>query len=180
MRKVDLAAAGDVVIREMLVADLDRVMALEHDVFDTPWTVDLFIHELKRAERTIYLVAESGGRVFGYIGAQVLGSEVHITNMAVDAAVRRRGFGSNLLIACLRRGTERGARWLTLEVRQNNREARAFYRLFGFDEIGLRRGYYADSGENALIMVTGDISAPEYRELINGIEAAVCGGKGEG
>lgn len=175
-----MAAAGDVVIREMLVADLDRVMALEHDVFDTPWTVDLFIHELKRAERTVYLVAESGGRVLGYIGAQVLGSEVHITNMAVDAAKRRRGLGSSLLIACLRRGTERGARWLTLEVRQNNQEARAFYRIFGFDEIGLRRGYYADSGEDALIMVTGDISAPEYREFIDGIEATIYGGKGEG
>ena len=173
-------AAGDVVIREMLVADLDRVMALEHDVFDTPWTVDMFIQELKRAEGTIYLVAESGGRVLGYIGAQVLGREVHVTNMAVDAAKRRRGLGSCLLIACLRRGAERGARWLTLEVRQNNQEARAFYRLFGFDEIGLRRGYYADSGEDALIMVTGDICAAEYREFIDGIEATLNSGNGEG
>ncbi len=168
-----MEGADEFKIREMLATDLAGVMGLEHQVFESPWTEELFAQELKRGEACIYLVAESGGSVLGYIGAQVLGGEVHVTNMAVAQALRRRGLGSALLVSCVRRGLERGARWLTLEVRETNHEAREFYRQFGFDEIGLRRGYYADSGEDAVIMATGDIRDPGYVALIDRIEAGL-------
>lgn len=171
--------AAGVRIREMLASDLEEVMGLEYEIFDAPWDEELFMQELRRGEGTIYLVAESGGTVFGYIGAQLLGGEVHVTNMAVAAAHRRRGLGSALLVSCVRRGTARGARWLTLEVRENNSEAREFYRLFGFDEIGMRRGYYADSGEDAVIMATGDIREPGYQALLDKMGAGGAGGDGD-
>jgi ribosomal-protein-alanine N-acetyltransferase len=161
------------VIREMRISDLDRVIDLELDIFPSPWTDDMFIHELNQGERTLYLVAERGARLLGYIGAQLFGNEVHITNMAVDEELRGRGLGSALLINMVRRGSAGGARWLTLEVRENNRQARQFYRLFSFDEVGIRRGYYADSGEDAVIMVTGDIRHPDFRDNLDRIEASL-------
>lgn len=163
--------AGNTTIREMTASDLPGVMALEMEIFESPWTEKLFLQELRMPERTIYLVAERGGEVLGYVGAQVLGSEVHITNMAVAAAYRRRGVGSRIFIACARSGAARGARWLTLEVRESNLEAREFYRRFGFEEIGLRKRYYVESGEDAVIMATGDVNEPGYRELMARLEA---------
>jgi ribosomal-protein-alanine N-acetyltransferase len=162
-----------VLIRDMSEGDLDRVLALEKQAFPSPWTKDLFLHELRRGHSVMYMVALIEGRLLGYIGAQQYKSEIHVTNMAVDREFRRRGLGSLLLIACVRRGYDVDARWLTLEVRENNREAQHFYRRFGFEEIGLRYGYYAETGENAVIMVTGDITAPDYRKLIDSIESEI-------
>lgn len=161
------------VIREMRPSDLDSVLDLEVEIFPSPWTDDMFVHELNKGASALYLVAERGARLLGYIGAQLFGNEVHITNMAVDPELRRQGLGSALLINLVRRGAAQGARWLTLEVREANHEARTFYRLFSFDEVGIRRGYYADSGEDAIIMVTGDIRHQDFRDNIDSIEASL-------
>jgi [ribosomal protein S18]-alanine N-acetyltransferase len=168
-----MAIPTGMVIREMRSGDLDRVIALEQAVFPSPWTDDMFIHELNKGARALYLVAERGAKLLGYIGAQLFGNEIHVTNMAVDRELRRQGLGSALLINMVRRGDAGGARWLTLEVREGNREARLFYRLFSFDEVGIRRGYYVDSGEDAVIMVTGDIRHPDFRNNLDSIEASL-------
>jgi [ribosomal protein S18]-alanine N-acetyltransferase len=160
-------------IRDMNEGDLGQVLALEEQTFPTPWTEDLFLQELRRGHNVMYLVALTGDRLLGYIGAHQFKSEIHVTNMSVDLEFRRKGLGSLLLITCVRRGYDRGARWLTLEVRENNREAQHFYRRFGFEEIGLRYGYYAETEENAVIMVTGDITAVDYRKLIDSIESEI-------
>lgn len=161
-------------IRAMSFDDLDRVVVLEKAVFSSPWTVDLFLYELNHDERTVYLVAESEGELLGYVGAQVLDKEVHITNMAVEPRVRRRGLGSELMLECIRCGIERGARWVTLEVRLGNDEARDFYHKFGLEELGVRRNYYTDSGEDAVIMATGDIRSEDYTRLIEEIEGRLA------
>jgi [ribosomal protein S18]-alanine N-acetyltransferase len=160
-------------VRDMNEGDLDEVLALEKQTFPSPWTEDLFLQELRKGHNVMYLVAVMGGTLLGYIGAHQFKSEIHVTNMAVDREFRRRGLGSLLLITCVRRGYDRGARWLTLEVRENNTEAQQFYRRFGFEEIGLRYGYYSETGENAVLMVTGDIYAEEYRRLIDTIESEI-------
>lgn len=166
-------------IREMRKEDLDAVLELEHRVFDLPWTMELFAAEIGRPERSLYLVAEVDGRVLAYSGAQVMGSEVHLTNMAVAPEERRRGIGSALLASSARRGIEMGARWLTLEVREGNAGARSFYREFAFEEVGVRRGYYTTTGEDAVIMVTGDITSPGYLRLLDMMAARACGDRGE-
>jgi len=157
---------GEVEIREMRVADIEAVMDIEREVFPFPWAPEFFLRELGRGESAMYRVAFADGRLLGFIGANLLGDEIHITNMAVIPDVRRRGLGSALLVGCVRQGLERGARWLTLEVRETNRDAREFYRLFGFRELGLRRGYYSDTGEDAVIMAAGDIREGPFRELL--------------
>lgn len=169
-----MAQPAGVSIRDMNEGDLGQVLALEEEIFPSPWTEDLFLHELRQGRNSMYMVALSGDRLLGYIGALLFKSEVHVTNMAVDGKFRREGLGSTLLIACVRRGLDMGARWLTLEVRESNSEARQFYRRFGFEEIGLRYGYYVETGEHAVIMATGDIRAPHFRELVYNIEAELA------
>ncbi len=171
---------GFPLVREMQKKDLKAVLELEHEIFGSPWTIEFFAAELERGDRSIYLLAELDGRVVGYSGAQLIGNEVHLTNMAVSPGERRRGIGSALLVETARRGMELGARWLTLEVRESNLSARSFYRRFGFEEIGLRRGYYTDSGEDAVIMVTGDITSPEYLGLLERMDAEADRERGEG
>lgn len=166
-------------VRDMRKEDLRAVLDLEHRVFDAPWTMELFVAELERPEKSIYLLAELDGLVLAYSGAQVIGNEVHLTNMAVAPEERRKGIGSALLVATARRGMDLGARWLTLEVREGNADARSFYRGFAFEEIGLRRGYYTDTGEDAVIMVTGDIRSDEYLGLLDRLGARAGGRRGE-
>lgn len=161
-------------VREMEIADLEEVMRLEREIFSTPWSSDVFRHEMRRRGRVIYIVAEEGGTVVGYMGASVMGHEVHVANLAVDPGLRRRGIGSALFLECVRLGIERGARWVILEVRETNAPAREFYSLFGLQELGLRVGYYSDTGEHAVVLATGDICAPEYRELLEAIEEGLA------
>jgi ribosomal-protein-alanine N-acetyltransferase len=169
-----LSRYGGCLIRDMRFDDLDRVMSLENIIFSSPWSAELFGYELRDLDRTIYMVAEEGETLRGYFGAQVLDQEVHVTNMAVEPSWRRKGLGSAMLLECIRRALDRGARWLTLEVRVGNDEARRFYRKFEFDELGLRHGYYVDTGEDAIIMATGDIRSMEFAQHIGSIQAALA------
>lgn len=148
---------GPYYIRRMLPGDLEQVMALEAEIFESPWTVDVFMQELGR-RGAVYLVAEEEGILAGYAGANLVGDEIHLTNLAVRGRLRRRGLGTAMLLECVLRGIEeRGARYVALEVRENNEAAREFYRGLGFRELGIRMGYYADTGEHAVAMATGDI-----------------------
>ena len=162
---------GECLIRDMRSQDIDRVVEMEKEIFDSPWNAELFRHELRNFDRTIYLVAEKDGELHAYMGAQVLDAEVHVTNMAVDPSRRRAGLGSALLLECIGRSLGRGARWLTLEVRRGNDEALQFYRTFGFEELGLRHGYYTDTGEDAIIMATGDIRSQDFAATIADISS---------
>ncbi|MHB8894042.1 MAG: ribosomal protein S18-alanine N-acetyltransferase [Candidatus Geothermincolia bacterium] len=157
---------GTWLIKEMQFADVDSVCELEKRIFASPWSADLFRYEVRNCERTIYLVAVEDAHIVGYVGAQLFDKEVHVTNMAVEPESRRGGLGTALILECIREGLERGARWLTLEVRRGNEEARLFYLEFGFEELGLRHGYYTDTGEDAIIMATGDIRTQEYTDLL--------------
>jgi len=167
-------------IREMLTGDIEAVMGIEREVFPSPWTPEFFERELRRGEVTIYLVAFSAGRLLGFIGAHLLGDEIYITNMAVAHDFRRRGLGSALLMECVQLGLKKGSRWLTLEVRETNRDAQEFYRFFGFRELGLRRGYYSDTGEDAVIMAAGDIREGPLWELAARGDEPLAVGEGDG
>ncbi|MCJ7653436.1 MAG: ribosomal protein S18-alanine N-acetyltransferase [Actinobacteria bacterium] len=164
---------SETVIRGMSPSDLEDVLALERLVFPTPWTREIFEYEIRHKERALFLVAEVKGRIEGYMGAHMLGDEVHLTNMAVAPGFRRRGLGTAMFLECLNRGIESGARWVTLEVRDGNDGAREFYRNFGFRDMGLRKGYYSDTGEDAVIMASRDLQGAYFRELLSTVKAAL-------
>ena len=139
-------------IREMIAGDIPPVMEIERASFITPWTEGLFRSQLRFRDHAINLVLVEDGTVVGYAAAWIAYDEIHLLSIAVDPAMRRRGLGGEILRAVLERGKTRGAVRVVLEVREGNAAARAFYRMHGFVEIGIRRRYYSDTDEDAIVM----------------------------
>ncbi|MGI6345273.1 MAG: ribosomal protein S18-alanine N-acetyltransferase [Bacillota bacterium] len=142
----------------MTLNDLDEIMVIEHLCFPTPWSRFAFQIELEQNHFGLYVVGREAGRIVAYAGAWIVLDEAHITNIAVHPDFRGRGYGEAILLALLRRVRARGARRATLEVRENNRVAQQLYLKHGFEFQGRRRGYYTDTGEDALIMWKNDLT----------------------
>lgn len=143
----------EVTIHPMTPADLDEVMAIERLSYLTPWSRDAFASELLQ-RYTVYLVARAGQRVVGYAGMHVIWEQAHVTNIAVHPEHRGRGFGERLLRELMRVARRRGVRQMTLEVRASNAPAQGLYRKLGFATApgAVRKGYYTDTGEDAIVM----------------------------
>ncbi len=138
-------------IRDFTEPDLPAVAAVERRVFSDAWPESFFREELSQAMAWAR-VAEADGALAGYLLAWVGAGAGHVGNLAVVPEARRRGVARALLEDLLERAGAAGAVSLTLEVRVSNFAAQALYRAFGFRLAGLRRGYYRDTGEDALIM----------------------------
>lgn len=141
------------IIRRMTIADLDAVAAIEAATFPTPWSKDSFRQELERNVAARYLVAEKDGQVIGYAGAWVILDESHITNIAISEDFRGCGYGRQLTEALMQYISNLGAAYATLEVRKSNIRAQNLYKSLGFIQLGVRKRYYEDNQEDALLMV---------------------------
>jgi [ribosomal protein S18]-alanine N-acetyltransferase len=138
----------------MTLADLDAVFALEQAVYAFPWTRGNFVDSLAAGHWAVTLRAHDAS-LMGYGVALAGVGEMHLLNLTVAPALQGRGLGLGLLDALVARCRAEGHAALWLEVRQSNLRARAVYRRYGFQEIGLRRGYYpAPHGrrEDAIVM----------------------------
>lgn len=144
----------------MTVGDVDEVLSLEVEVHARSWTRATFMDEVGRDDR-VYLVARDRGEIAGYGGVALLAGEAHITTVAVHPSRRRHGIGDRLVRALLAAARDRGASAATLEVRASNTAARELYRRIGFAPVGVRPGYYEDTGEDALIMWLHDLDSDE-------------------
>ncbi|MBM4441186.1 MAG: ribosomal protein S18-alanine N-acetyltransferase [Candidatus Rokubacteria bacterium] len=136
----------------MSVADLDEVVAIERASFGMPWSRGAFLYEIEQNRVARCWVLREGEAVVAYLCLWEIGDELHVTNIAVHPRVRRQGLARQLLGAIVEDGRSRRLRSVTLEVRPTNEEARTLYESFGFRVVGRRRGYYYDTGEDALIM----------------------------
>jgi ribosomal-protein-alanine N-acetyltransferase len=136
----------------MGAGDLDEVVTIERASFGMPWSRGAFLYEIEQNRVARCWVLREDDRVVAYLCLWEIGDELHVTNVAVDPARRRRGYARQLLGAILEDGRARRLRSVTLEVRPTNDEARTLYESFGFRVVGRRRGYYYDTGEDALIM----------------------------
>jgi ribosomal-protein-alanine N-acetyltransferase len=157
---------------------LRSVLRIEAQVYPRPWSLGLFMSELNLRDRGSsrhYVAARIGNSVVGYGGLMFTADEAHVTTIAVDPSWHRHQVGTRLLINLARASIARGARHLTLEVRVSNAGAQAMYRRFGFETAGVRKNYYAETNEDALIMWAHDIDTPDYAERLAGIEAGVAG-----
>ncbi len=155
------AGGSGVRLRRMVSADLMGVLALERDLFaDDPWTPEMFAEEVAQPSASrLYLVAETvadDGRhsLTGYAGMMFVsgGGQADVLTIAVAASCWGRGIGSALLGALLQAARDRGCAEVFLEVRVDNPRARGLYLRRGFQEIGVRRGYYQPSGVDAIVM----------------------------
>lgn len=136
----------------MRVEDLDEVLEIERASFSMPWSRGAFTYEIERNRVARCWVTREDDRVAGYLCLWEVVDELHITNVAVHPAYRRRGIGRAMLAAVLEDAVRRSLSLVGLEVRPTNDEARALYESFGFRVVGRRRGYYYDTGEDALVM----------------------------
>lgn len=141
---------ADVVIRRMTYADLPQVIAIERRAFPTPWSLAMFVLELSKPSG-ICLAALRDDAIVGYLVCSRYDTVWHVMNVAVDPTARRTGVARALLEQLFERVGEEDARY-TLEVRPSNEGAIRLYERYGFRSAGIRRRYYQDNGEDALIM----------------------------
>jgi len=151
------------------------VVRIEQQVYPRPWSASLFLSEIALRANRAYFVAKVGRDLVGYAGLMLAADEGHITTIAVDPRWHRHQVGTRLLLAVVREAIRRGATGLTLEVRMSNSAARSLYRRFGFVPVGVRKNYYAEIGEDALVMWARDAATADYQDLLAGIERGVDG-----
>lgn len=151
------------------------VLAIEAQVYPRPWSHSLFLSELALRTTRAYFVARVGRDIVGYAGVMMSMEDGHVTTIAVDPAWQRHAIGTRLLIALTREALAREARNLTLEVRLSNLGAQHLYRRFGFSPVGVRKNYYPETNEDALVMWVHEVDTPEYDALLRSIEAGIPG-----
>lgn len=163
----------EVVIAPMRRRHLRGVLRIEAQVYPRPWSMRLFVSELALRTTRRYQVVLVNATVAGYSGLMVVGEDAHVTTIAVDPVWHRQGIASRLLLDLARASVAQGARHLTLEVRMSNDQAQGLYRKFGFAPAGVRKNYYPETNEDALVMWANDIDGPEYLQRLARIEGSL-------
>jgi [ribosomal protein S18]-alanine N-acetyltransferase len=151
----------------MTSADIPDVHDIERSSFPVPWPPYAFRQELESNRLAHYLVVRVDGEIVAYGGVWLMVDEAHVTTFAVRPEWRRRGIGGRLMLELLAFAKGVGASVATLEVRLTNVAARNLYQRFGFRPVGVRPRYYSDNGEDALIMTTESLGAPEMSRLLD-------------
>jgi [ribosomal protein S18]-alanine N-acetyltransferase len=150
-------AGAQLHFRRMRRDDLGRVVEIEQAAFAHPWSADLLQRELSHDWSTILLATDgrpgAGETVLGFVVYWLVHDELHVLNVAVAPETRRRGVARALMREAEARGRAGGAGLSTLEVRRSNHAARELYRDLGYRQVGVRPNYYADEGEDAIVMV---------------------------
>lgn len=132
-------------------SDLNGVMEIEKVSFPTPWSREMFIEDFPRDFSDTLVAAGTGDEILGYAVCWTIAGESHLLNIAVHPARRGQGIGRALLTECIRRAARAGASVIYLEVRAGNDAAQRLYRSMGFEFRGIRKGYYTDTAEDAVI-----------------------------
>lgn len=140
---------------------IPAVRDIELRAFQSTWPEDAFITEVRRNRSARYLVVCEAEDVLGYVGIWLVEDEAHITSIAVDPERRGQRLGSKLLYCMIELCRQEGARWITLEVRDDNEVALRMYRRFGFARVGRRKKYYK-GGQDALVMWAGNLQSQSY------------------
>ena len=142
---------GQFSYRPIKLADIAEIMAIERTAYAYPWSERFFRQEMQ-VECARSFLAESEGRIAGYILFWLLPGEIDIHNIAVHKDFRRRGLGRSLLGNVIKEARNHALSRITLEVRKSNTVAQKLYESVGFNFSGVRKGYYSDDGEDALLM----------------------------
>lgn len=157
------------ILRPMEQQDVAAVLAVEQSAFDTGWPATAFQSELTQNRMARYIVLEDNGEVIGFGGLWLMFDEAHVVTVAVRPERRRHGLGRLIVHGLLLVAQAHEMDVATLECRASNSAARALYARYGFYEVGLRPKYYADNGEDAVIMTTESISSAAYQQRLTGL-----------
>jgi ribosomal-protein-alanine N-acetyltransferase len=160
-------------IARMAVDDIPAVLSIESLSFASAWPTNAFQNELRDNKLAHYFVGRLDGKIVAYGGIWVILEDSHVTTIAVHPDQRGRRLGEEMLVHLLDEAIERGASWITLEVRETNDVAQKLYRKYGFTVVSTRRGYYSDNNESALVMWAGNLRGPLYASRLAALKAAL-------
>ena len=169
---LEQAEAPEIEITRMRRRHLRGIMTIERQVYPRPWSPSLFVSEMTSGRSRAYLVALDGRAVVGYGGLVSYGEEAHVTTIAVDPEYQRLKIGTRLLYELILEARAMGAQAVSLEVRVTNWGAQRMYARFGFRPVGVRKNYYQETNEDAVVMWTENIQAAEYGRLLERIMAS--------
>lgn len=157
-------------IEPMRTADVEAVSAIERRCYPVPWHENAYHTEIANRS-ACYLVARLGGTIVGYAGMWVVMDEAHVTTVAVDIPYRRRYIGERLFLSLMEEAIYRQAAHASLEVREHNVGAQRLYSKYGFRPAAMRRRYYSDNQENAIVMWVNELQTPAYWALLDDLRA---------
>ncbi|MGB9587253.1 MAG: ribosomal protein S18-alanine N-acetyltransferase [Armatimonadota bacterium] len=175
IRENALETQRPVHIEQMRETDVEEVAELDKKCFPSPWSASAYRNEVHNPS-AYYIVARMDDRIIGYAGMWLIMDEAHITTIGVDPEFRGKGLGERILVSLLEEALHRGARRATLEVRKSNIVAQNLYHKYCFHAVAVRRGYYTNNGEDAIVMWVDDMWGEEFlktlrkhREELNGV-----------
>ena len=148
---------------------LRAVLRIEAQVYPRPWSLSLFMSELALRSTRAYYVARIDNAVVGYAGLMLGVEEAHVTTIAVDPEYHRRKIGTRILFELVQEAIRMGARAVSLEVRVSNWGAQRLYSQFGFRPVGIRKNYYQETGEDAVVMWADNVRSRDYFEQLDRI-----------
>jgi len=148
----NLPEEKNILVRWMKVGDVSEVYNIERETFPSPWTRDGFLYRLNERDYNVSLVVPVERNLVAYAVSYIVYDELHFSNLAVKMNYRRYKIGEILLSTSMQLGKEKNCRWVHLEVRRNNKSAIQLYQKFGFKIVGVRKDYYKEENEDALLM----------------------------
>jgi ribosomal-protein-alanine N-acetyltransferase len=160
-------------IARMVADDIPAVLSIETLSFQSSWPSNAFTNELRDNKLAHYFVGRLDGQIVAYGGIWVILEDSHVTTIAVHPDQRGKRLGEEMLVHLLDEAIERGASWITLEVRETNDVAQKLYRKYGFTVVSTRKGYYSDNNESALVMWAGNLRGPLYASRLAALKAAL-------
>lgn len=165
----------EIEITRMRRRHLRKVLSIEAQVYPRPWSATLFLAEMSQRATRSYVVARRGTDVTGYAGMMFTGFEAHVTNIAVDPKWQGHRIGTRLLLNLATEAIARGAETISLEVRVSNTVAQSMYEKFGFVTTGVRKGYYIETNEDALVMEVKGARSTDFRLRLQAIRDELRG-----
>ena len=143
---------SNLIVRWMKTGDVSEVNNIEQETFPSPWTRESFLYRLNERDYNISLVVLVERNLVAYAVSYIVYDELHFSNLAVKMNYRRHKIAEILLSTSMQLGKEKHCRWVHLEVRRNNKSAIQLYQKFGFKIVGVRKDYYKEENEDALLM----------------------------
>ena len=167
-------------IKYMQLSDLNEICKVEAEAYGAHhWSRDAFINEYENNLAKYYIARDNNGTLMGYLGAWTIIDEAHITTLAVSPDFKRKKVAQTLMSCFIEDCYKNMVKYITLEVRVSNEPAISLYKKFGFNSLGVRKGYYQDNNEDALIMWTENIWHEKFKAIHSEIlneqkEVEVC------
>lgn len=162
----------NITVREMKTSDIEQVMEIESAIFGKfHWRLQSFIGEIENEFGNYFsAIDKNTNELIGYGGFWLIMDEGHITTLAVNPKLQKKGLGEKILQHMIDVGYEKNVKWFTLEVRASNIPAQNLYYKYGFKSLGLRKKYYQDNAEDALIMWTENIQDNNFKALLQSLK----------